>query len=80
LGVRPEHLQLNADRGLGLTVDLVEALGADTLVYGRLPGAEANLVARLPGATPVRLGERITVAPAAGSLHLFDRDTGKRLD
>jgi len=78
LGVRPEHLHMSPGGGLPLAVDLVEALGADTLVYGRLP-SEAGLVARLPGTTAVRLGERITVTPAAGSLHLFDPDTGQRL-
>ena len=78
VGVRPEHLAATSDGGLALTVDLVEALGADTIVYGRI-GDETMLVARLPGTTAVRLGERITVAPSRDSLHLFDRDTGKRL-
>jgi sn-glycerol 3-phosphate transport system ATP-binding protein len=78
LGVRPEHLIVAADGGLALRVDLVEALGADTLVYGRLP-SETTLVARLPGTTAVRIGDLVPVAPAPDSLHLFDTETGKRL-
>ncbi len=78
LGVRPEHLVVTAGGGLALKVDLVEALGADTLIYGRL-GADTMLVARLPGATPVKIGDTVPLAAAPGALHLFDPDTGKRL-
>jgi sn-glycerol 3-phosphate transport system ATP-binding protein len=78
LGVRPEHLIADAAGGLALRVDLVEALGADTLVYGRLP-SETPLVARLPGTSVVKIGDIVPVAPAPDSLHLFDAETGKRL-
>jgi sn-glycerol 3-phosphate transport system ATP-binding protein len=78
LGVRPEHLAIAPNGGLALTVELVEALGADTLVYGRLP-SDTSMVARLPGTTEVRIGDTVTVAPAQDSLHLFDAETGKRV-
>jgi sn-glycerol 3-phosphate transport system ATP-binding protein len=78
LGVRPEHLMASANGGLVLRVDLVEALGADTLVYGRLP-SETQLVARLPGTSVVKIGDLVPVSPAPDSLHLFDAGTGKRL-
>ena len=48
LGIRPEHLQLaRAGEGVPMTVELVEPLGADTLVNVSFAGQE--LVARLPG-------------------------------
>jgi sn-glycerol 3-phosphate transport system ATP-binding protein len=78
LGVRPEHLVVAANGGLALKVDLVEALGADTLVYGRLP-SDTPLVARLPGSSAVKIGDVVPLAATAGSLHLFDADTGTRL-
>ena len=78
LGVRPEHLVPARDGGLALKVALVEALGADTLIYGKLP-SDVMLVARLPGSSVVRAGDVVTLAPQPGSLHLFDRETGKRL-
>ncbi len=37
------------------------------------------LVARLPGSSVARAGDVIPLAPQPGSLHLFDRETGKRL-
>jgi sn-glycerol 3-phosphate transport system ATP-binding protein len=78
LGVRPEHLIVAASGGLALKVDLVEALGADTLVYGKLP-SDGLLVARLPGSSAARAGDVIPLAPAPDSLHLFDADNGNRL-
>jgi sn-glycerol 3-phosphate transport system ATP-binding protein len=78
LGVRPEHLVLTREGGLSMKVSLVEALGADTLVYGKLQ-SDVLLVARLPGNSAVKAGDVIALAPQPGSLHLFDRETGKRL-
>ncbi|HUA54537.1 MAG TPA: sn-glycerol-3-phosphate import ATP-binding protein UgpC, partial [Candidatus Sulfotelmatobacter sp.] len=77
VGVRPEHLTVAPAGGLSLKVDLVEALGADTIVYGRLP-SEVGLIARLPGSTTVKLGDTVPLAAAADSLHLFDSESGKR--
>ncbi len=78
LGLRPEHLSADAAGPLTLSVDLVEALGADTLIYGDIaPGMQ--LTARLPGATPVALGERVPLTIAPENLHLFDATSGQRL-
>ena len=53
VGIRPEHLQLAAETpaagALHITADLVEALGADTLVHGRVGADGGALLARLPG-------------------------------
>jgi sn-glycerol 3-phosphate transport system ATP-binding protein len=76
LGVRPEHLELSAE-GVGLRVEVAEELGADTLVHGDLGGAA--LVARLKGDQPFRAGDALTVRADAARLHLFDRETGRRL-
>ena len=75
LGVRPEHVAL-AQGGLPLQVELVEPLGSETLVHGRMADG-TPLLAKLPGAMPV--AERVEVALTPGELHLFDRATGRRL-
>jgi sn-glycerol 3-phosphate transport system ATP-binding protein len=77
LGVRPEHIAIGAG-GISIGVDLVEALGADTLVHGRLDGA--GLTVRVPGTRPVREGERLDLSIASENLHLFDLASGARLD
>jgi len=60
-----------------LTVEVTEKLGADTLVHGRV-GNEL-LTARLPGTSGVANGDTLSLATTADRLHLFDRDSGKRL-
>ena len=81
-GIRPEHLALDgtADPAHRLTiaVELVEALGADTVVHGRL-GDGATLLARLPGVAPVRAGDQLAFGVPEDHLHLFDPDTGRAL-
>ena len=64
---------------LHVTAELVEALGADTLVHGKLGAASELLLARLPGNAIVRAGDRLAFAVPAEELHLFDPDTGKAL-
>src|SRR5882672_8287158 len=46
VGLRPEHLELAADGPLPLTVELLERLGADTIVHGKLGGNGIMLTAR----------------------------------
>ena len=75
VGIRPEHLSIAAE-GLELVVDLVEPLGSETVVHGRLAvrrdaGREAEWCG--PG------GERMTVRPDPAQLHLFERETGTRI-
>jgi sn-glycerol 3-phosphate transport system ATP-binding protein len=74
LGVRPEHLTLGG-KGLTLAVDLIEPLGSETLVHGRV-GAEA-VVVKVPGA--VQGAETVTVSVQADRAHAFDAATGKRM-
>jgi sn-glycerol 3-phosphate transport system ATP-binding protein len=82
LGVRPEHLEPcgAGDAQLTIQVDLVEPLGADTLVYGHESGnAEtARIVVRLPAASAVPQG-RLPLRYAQANTHWFDAATGKRI-
>jgi sn-glycerol 3-phosphate transport system ATP-binding protein len=75
IGIRPEHVEVSPD-GLPLTVDLVEPLGSETVIHGRLPGGEA-LVARLPLAAG-EIGAVLPLALPPASFHVFDA-SGARL-
>ncbi|UFN49979.1 sn-glycerol-3-phosphate ABC transporter ATP-binding protein UgpC [Roseomonas sp. OT10] len=76
LGMRPEHfLPGDGPGALPLAVELIEPLGSETVVHGRLPTGEA-MVVRVNGpfsgaALPVRLDP--------GELHVFDGE-GRRLE
>jgi len=80
LGVRPEHLTLSDGQApdlFHLGVEVTEKLGADTLVHGRIGGD--LLTARLPGTSSVANGDRLALGTTPDRLHLFDRESGKRL-
>jgi sn-glycerol 3-phosphate transport system ATP-binding protein len=77
IGVRPEHIRIDRE-GLTLRIDLIEPLGSETLIHGRLaaPG-EAALVVRLAGKAP--RGEVLTIGLPPEDIHVFDGQTGLRL-
>ena len=76
IGIRPEHLAPGGD--LDILVELVELLGADTLVHGRLSDGN-GLIVRLPGSQVPKPGDRMPFHVPHGAWHLFDTETGKRL-
>jgi sn-glycerol 3-phosphate transport system ATP-binding protein len=81
VGIRPEHM-IGADGAaadLELEVDLVEPLGADTLVHGRLEGVAIELTARLPGTVSIDPGQPLPITVDRDHLHLFDPESGARL-
>ncbi len=79
LGIRPEHLDVVAATGDGwdVTVDSVELLGAERLVYARL-GGEPLIVRVEEGTLHPQPGDTLRVAPRPDRLHWFDAATGKR--
>jgi multiple sugar transport system ATP-binding protein len=84
LGVRPEGLAIVGDgAGLPVRVKLVEELGADTFVYGSLPGDEASgdkpFVIRADGHAAPRIGDIINVEVIPGHEHVFDVTSGVHL-
>ena len=65
-------------QSLTLHVDLVEPLGSETLVHGRLAESPAQeMVVRLPGHAPT--GQHLALSLNPGFLHLFDRASGYRM-
>ena len=79
IGVRPENVLVRpAGSGrLPGRVELVESLGADTLIYanvgGQGPNGGVQLVARQNERTPLRAGDVVGLDIAPASFHLFDR-------
>jgi len=77
LGIRPEHVRL-APRGtaptLEATVDVVEPLGAQTLVY--LGTGEAPLSMLVDGQAELVPGQSVALAIDPASVKLFDPATG----
>ncbi|HEX3954815.1 MAG TPA: sn-glycerol-3-phosphate ABC transporter ATP-binding protein UgpC [Stellaceae bacterium] len=78
VGLRPEHLEITDTGPLPLKVELLERLGADTIVHGRLPDGRA-MVARGAGVMSLALGETIRLAIRPDHIHLFNPDSGHRI-
>ena len=82
LGVRPENLRLQRQHGddqvLAGAVVLVEPLGAETLVTVR--SGQAELVARVAASFALPPGAPLQLHVQPAHLHLFDADTGRRLE
>ena len=81
LGLRPEALELAPD-GISAEVEVVEEIGADAYVFcvAELPDGTTKLVARTDWRTAPHRGERISLKPRTEEAHLFDPDTGLRLE
>jgi sn-glycerol 3-phosphate transport system ATP-binding protein len=79
IGVRPEHIVLDGSAAVAeVTVDLVEPLGAETLVHAIL--ADLRLTLRLNGTVGVQPGDRLPVGIAPNWLHMFDAADDTRLE
>jgi multiple sugar transport system ATP-binding protein len=80
LGVRPESLELSSE-GVPALVEVVEELGADAYVFctADLAGEQTRLVARVDTRRPPQRGDRIALRPLAGEVHVFDAESGERL-
>ncbi len=81
VGIRPEKLTV-AEHGLVVDVDVVEELGSDGYLYGRaqLDGTEHNIVVRVDAISHPRAGERIHLQADASAVHVFDAESGQRLN
>lgn len=77
IGVRPEHLELGG-AGIEMDVDMVEELGADAYLYGRIVSGgcemDQSIVARVDGRGPPERGSRVRLCPTPGHLHFFAVD------
>jgi multiple sugar transport system ATP-binding protein len=76
-GIRPEHLSLT-DTGLPATVLLVEPMGSETQVT--LQFGEHQIIGIFRERVRTQPGQTIHVQPDLSLVHLFDADTGQRLN
>ncbi|MCR4268087.1 ABC transporter ATP-binding protein [Nitratireductor sp. ZSWI3] len=75
LGIRPQHLHLaqEGEPQFPVTVTLVEALGAETVVHG-VTGGGARVLAVLPGQPEIAKGDAVALSYKRDLLHAFDGD------
>jgi multiple sugar transport system ATP-binding protein len=78
LGVRPEHLEI-ASNGIwpGFTVDIVEPMGADTVIWCSDPVGSVQV--RTTGSRKAAPGDSLTLHVDPTQVSLFAADSGERL-
>jgi sn-glycerol 3-phosphate transport system ATP-binding protein len=78
VGIRPEHFKIDGYAALStLPVDIVEPLGAQTMVEVRL--GDKVVTVSLDGAAAIKSGDRIPLTLDPANLHLFDPETEARI-
>ena len=85
LGIRPEHISISEKKtNLSATVNAVEHLGNECIVYGVLgkPSEDftmkdegKNIIIKTVEGTPIQVGDEIFLQIAEEKLHLFDKET-----
>tara|TARA_B110000483_G_scaffold10867_1_gene12651 strand:+ start:565 stop:1653 length:1089 start_codon:yes stop_codon:yes gene_type:complete len=81
VGVRPEKLTVDT-KGLIVDVDVIEELGSDGYLYGRvqLDGTEQNIVVRVHPIDHPMAGDKIHLQADPEAVHVFDTESGERLN
>ncbi len=94
LGFRPESLEPaspNSPSAIPLEVDMIEELGSDAFVFGRVPvshggsgidpvtSADSEIVARIDPRDVPKKGDVVWFSIREGNQHVFSTKTGKRL-
>ncbi|MGI8869487.1 MAG: ABC transporter ATP-binding protein [Mycobacteriales bacterium] len=82
LGVRPEAFTITSDpNGLAMKVNLTEELGADAYIYGTTElGDDETFTVRTEGRQPTTMGATIRLAVREADAHVFNPETGERLN
>ena len=80
-GLRPEDFTLDENGPIKLKVELVELIGANTLIHGKLENSDEILVASISGViNEKKIGKNINLSFPNDKLHLFDTSTNLRIN
>jgi len=81
VGLRPEDFTINEKGPIKLKVELVELIGANTLIHGRLESSNEILVVSIAGViNETEIGNHINLSFDENKLHLFDINSNQRIN
>ena len=79
-GVRPEHLLIDPDGSMSVTVTVIEALGHERHLVCRLDDGQMVIVRQAADVVPPTEGDTIRLSAGPDSIHLFDAVTERRVE
>ncbi len=86
VGIRPESFEVApTGDGIAMQINVVEETGADSYLYGTLPGGaisgtgERDVVARVTTRTPPARGETVRLHVDPSKVHVFDATSTERI-
>ncbi len=76
IGIRPEHIEVVSPSQCHLTakVEIIEKLGAESMLYLKTEASETLLTVRADPKIPVNLGDKVGLKFPDQYLHFFDRN------
>lgn len=77
-GFRPEHVTLDENGSMRMTVELVEHLGAESIIHAKL--GDTPITLRLNGHVEAKTGDVLKANIDAGRYHFFERVNGLRIN
>ncbi len=83
VGLRPEDLVLTTKgNGIAVEIQVIEELGADAFLYGNttIEGKKVDIIARVDAKNHPSAGQTVHLIPQGGITHLFDVNSGLRLN
>ena len=80
-GLRPEDLKPDKKGKIIMQIKMVEPIGSSTILHGTLKNSDTQIVSMLQGLlNPNDRLPEMSFSISPGAIHLFNRDTGKRID
>ena len=79
LGIRPEHMSQTGKGLINLSVDLVEQLGSDNLIYGEIKNKK-DFCFRCPGSQIIKKGSKLSLNINDNNYYVFDKSNGNRVN
>jgi len=78
VGIRPNHVSIDQNGAVEITVKSVEQLGGESYIYAALKN-DLQVTVHLSGQINVGIGDTLRLVPQTNEIHLFDTDTGLSL-
>jgi len=78
IGIRPEHVEVVEGDGIEGTVEVVEAVGSESILY--VDSGGKRIVIKTLKSGPFRIGDKVHFRFLPDKIHYFSPDTGLRIE